>query len=292
MTSVAVEPAALKSNFNALARGLTLVENGHPGGLKLVREITPDPAVPVIGFTGSPGAGKSSLVNALTSLLAAQGKRIAILAVDPTSPFNFGSLLGDRIRMAEHFLSPSVFIRSVATRGALGGLSVKTFEMADVLRAAGFDFIFIETVGVGQSEVDIAGLADHTILLLAPGAGDEVQLIKSGIMEIAHTISINKADLPGAAALQAAVTRLLPAGSGVAVIETAMTGKGLDLLAERIVNYSGPPNARKNFLLAERAWRLIQSRRMQDMDRVDFQRRVADAAGEPGFNVYRFADGF
>src|SRR5690606_12306870 len=147
-----------------------------------------------IGITGPPGAGKSTLVNAITGHLVNEGKKIAILAVDPTSPFNFGSLLGDRIRMAQQFNNPNVYIRSLATRGALGGISAKTIEIVDLMKSADFDLILVETVGVGQSEVEIAGLADKTVVVLVPESGDEIQHIKSGLMEVAQGFVVNKAD--------------------------------------------------------------------------------------------------
>lgn len=186
-------------NYRVLARTLTLVENNITPADAILRDLDSWANVPVLGITGPPGAGKSTLVNAVTSHFVAKGMHIAILAIDPTSPFNFGALLGDRIRMAGQFNNPNVFIRSLATRGALGGISAKTIEMVDVLKAANFDLIIVETVGVGQSEVEIAGLADKTVVVLVPESGDEVQNIKSGLMEIADCFVINKADREGAA---------------------------------------------------------------------------------------------
>ena len=171
-------------DYKKLARELTMVENDLPGSDDLLKGLKLGNAL-VIGITGPPGAGKSTLVNAVINQLSVQGKQIAVLAVDPTSPFNLGSLLGDRVRMAEQFNKPNVFIRSLATRGSLGGLSGKTIEMCDVLKAADFDFIIVETVGVGQSEVEIAGLADVSVVVLVPESGDEIQNMKSGLMEIA-----------------------------------------------------------------------------------------------------------
>ena len=169
----------MQGDRKALARAITLVENDQEGYQEFLFAIPRENTVPVVGITGPPGAGKSTLINAVIRKLSAEGKDIAVVAVDPTSPFNYGSLLGDRLRMAEHFTNPSVFIRSLATRGSLGGLSEKIIEIVDVIRAAKFDMIIVETVGVGQSEVEIAGLADTTVVVVVPESGDEVQTLIS-----------------------------------------------------------------------------------------------------------------
>ncbi|MGB3074446.1 MAG: methylmalonyl Co-A mutase-associated GTPase MeaB, partial [Chitinophagales bacterium] len=180
-------------DIKSLARAITLVENDMKGSAELLEKIYVR-EIPLIGITGPPGAGKSSLVNALVHHLLKKNCKIGVVAVDPSSPFNFGSLLGDRIRLADHFNHPNVYIRSMATRGSLGGLSEKIMEVTDVMRAFPFDYIFIETVGVGQSEVEIAGLADTTIVVMVPEAGDEIQTMKAGLMEIADIFVVNKAD--------------------------------------------------------------------------------------------------
>jgi LAO/AO transport system kinase len=185
-------------NKRALARAISLIENDSEGYEQLLESLNFNKNIPIIGITGPPGAGKSTLINAFTKYLIDQNKKVAVIAVDPSSPFNKGSLMGDRIRMIEHFLNPNIFIRSMASRGSLGGLAPKIFEVADLLKAAQFDYIIIETVGVGQSEIEIASLADTTVLVLVPEGGDEIQIIKSGIMEIADVFVLNKSDRSGA----------------------------------------------------------------------------------------------
>jgi LAO/AO transport system kinase len=187
----------LSGDKKALARGISLVENDDPAGWELVREIYPRTGrARIIGFTGPPGVGKSTLIAALVKHARERGREIGVLSVDPSSPFTKGALLGDRIRLAEHFLDEGVYIRSMASRGALGGLSEATLQAVLLMDASGKDDILIETVGVGQAEVDIIDHADTIVLVLMPGSGDSVQALKAGIMEIPDVIVVNKADHP------------------------------------------------------------------------------------------------
>ncbi|WP_321477817.1 methylmalonyl Co-A mutase-associated GTPase MeaB [uncultured Paludibaculum sp.] len=193
----------LDGDPRALARACTLVENRSAQAADLLKSAFPHTGHAfTVGITGSPGAGKSTLTSALISELRRAGQRVAVVAVDPSSPFSGGAILGDRIRMACHHDDAGVFIRSMATRGALGGLAPTTHDLALLLDAAGFDWILIETVGVGQDEIDVARLAPATAVVLAPGMGDDVQAIKAGILEIADVFVLNKADQPGAARLE------------------------------------------------------------------------------------------
>ena len=278
-------------NFLGLARVLTLVENELSGSAELLRELMPL-ETPVIGITGPPGAGKSTLVNAMINQLSAAGKSIAVLAIDPTSPFNLGSLLGDRIRMSEQFNKPNVYIRSLATRGSLGGLSAKAIEMTDVLKSVGFDYILIETVGVGQSEVEIAGLADISLVVLVPESGDEIQNLKSGLMEIADIFIVNKSDREGADSFANNLKKLVHQRPlKIPVIKTvAHRSKGIEELLSAIKDHPLSENKHRSFLLTEKALKLIQHLRMKDIDKKQLQQDIVKASERPDFNLYRFVD--
>src|SRR6187431_2930411 len=187
----------VRGDKRALARGITLVESDDPAGWELVREVYPRTGkARIVGFTGPPGVGKSTLIGALTAELRKADRDVAVLSIDPSSPFTQGALLGDRIRLTEHFLDAGVFIRSMANRGALGGLSEAALQAALLIDASGKDDVFLETVGVGQAEVDIIDHADTVVLVLMPGSGDSIQALKAGIMEIPDVIVVNKADHP------------------------------------------------------------------------------------------------
>lgn len=286
-------------DFRALARCITIVENGLEGANEILASLSFSNLPPLVGITGPPGAGKSTLINALIGELTGQGKKVAVLAVDPTSPFNFGSLLGDRLRMNEHFNNPNVFIRSLATRGSLGGLSAKTIEISDLVRNAGFDMVIVETVGVGQSEIEIAGLADTTVLVLVPEAGDDVQALKSGIMEVADIFVVNKSDRPGAAGFAKNISELLHGRKAAAwnppvVKATAVKNEGIADLLRHIHAHDALhlDNERRSYLLAEKAWRLIAQIRMQDIDRKALREMIGKEYRKDGFNLYSFVNRF
>ncbi len=204
----------LNGDARAISRAATAIENRRPEALALLQELFPRTGrATVIGITGPPGAGKSTLADQMARTARLEGRRVGIIAVDPTSPFSGGAILGDRIRMQAHWNDPGVFIRSMASRGSMGGLAAATTDVALLLDAAGYDLVLVETVGVGQDEVEVARLADVTVVVLMPGMGDDVQAIKAGIMEIADIFVINKADRPGAASLEREIDAMLSLGT-------------------------------------------------------------------------------
>jgi LAO/AO transport system kinase len=225
----------------ALARAITLIESDDPAGWELVREVYPRTGrARIVGFTGPPGVGKSTLIGALTGELRKADRQVAVLSIDPSSPFTHGALLGDRIRLSDHFLDPGVFIRSMASRGALGGLSEAALQVALAMDAAGKDDVLIETVGVGQAEIDIVDHADTIVLALMPGSGDSIQALKAGVMEIPDVIVVNKADHPMTDTMVREVRGVLalshdPEGWKVPILRTeAARGEGVAELAEAI----------------------------------------------------------
>jgi LAO/AO transport system kinase len=225
----------------ALARAITLIESDDPAGWELVSEVYPRTGkARIIGFTGPPGVGKSTLIGALTGELRKAEREVAVLSIDPSSPFTRGALLGDRIRLTDHFLDPGVFIRSMASRGALGGLSEAALQVALIMDAAGKDDVLIETVGVGQAEIDIVDHADTIVLALMPGSGDSIQALKAGVMEIPDVIVVNKADHPMTDTMVREVRGVLalsqdPEGWKVPILRTeAARGEGIEELAQKI----------------------------------------------------------
>jgi LAO/AO transport system kinase len=233
----------LAGEKRALARGISLVEDEDPEGWSLVREVYPHTgAAEVVGFTGPPGAGKSTLIGSLVKHRRAAGRQVGVLSIDPSSPFRGGALLGDRIRLTEHFLDPGVFIRSMASRGALGGLAEAALQAALLMDASGKEDVFIETVGVGQAEVDVIDHADSIVLVLIPGSGDSIQALKAGIMEIPDIIVVNKADHPMTDTMVREIRTTLSLapqeGWRVPIVKAeAIHGRGIDELAEKLVEH-------------------------------------------------------
>ena len=283
----------------ALARCITLVENEWPGYEQLLQQLTFAKNTPVIGITGPPGAGKSTLIGALAGYITSLGKKLAIIAVDPSSPFNRGALMGDRLRMSDHYLNPNIFIRSMASRGSLGGLAPKIFEVADIIKASGFDYIIIETVGVGQSEVEIAALADTTVLALVPEAGDDIQTIKSGVMEIADVYVLNKADRDGANTFVKNLSMLAHTnahdGWEAPVIKTVATkNEGLVELLDAIEKHHqhGFNSHKKAHLMTEKALMLIRNLRTKDISFETIEQELQQLMNDKNFNLYQYVSKF
>src|SRR5881396_4214913 len=224
----------------ALARAITLVENSDPLAYELVRDVYPETGRAYgVGITGPPGVGKSSLISSLVRHVREDGKTVGVISVDPSSPFSQGALLGDRIRLSDHFLDPEVFIRSMGTRGHMGGLAEATLQSMLVLDAAGKDIVFLETVGTGQGEVEVISIADTVVLVLMPGSGDSIQALKAGIMEIPDVIAINKMDHPLAQTMVNEVQQVLSLGPSEGweppvILTEALRDEGVETLWEKI----------------------------------------------------------
>lgn len=279
-----------EGNVKAIARGISLIENEIQGYEEILQSL-PVSHIPVIGITGPPGAGKSTLTDALIGALIKSGKKVAVLCVDPSSPFNMGAVLGDRIRMSEWYNNPNVYIRSLATRGSLGGLHPKIIEITELLKAAPIDYIIVETVGVGQSEVEIAGLADVTTVVLVPEAGDEIQTMKAGLLEIADIFVVNKSDRPLADQL---VKNLVSMSSlkteKIPVLKTVAHQKeGVTELLTAILAHQQHPHQieKKIYLLAQRAWHLIQNKRMSNLKINELMLEIKTTYHNNQFNLYQ-----
>jgi LAO/AO transport system kinase len=283
----------VQGDVRALARAATLIENRRPDAEALLRELFPRTGrAMILGVTGAPGAGKSTLCDQLTERLRGEGKTVGVIAVDPTSPYTGGAILGDRIRMQRHHADAGVFIRSMATRGWLGGLAAATTEMTMLLDAAGFDVVLVETVGVGQDEVEIARLADVTLVVMVPGMGDDVQAIKAGIIEIADVFVINKADQPGADKLERELNSYLglshrPDGWSPKIVRTvASDGQGIGELLEAAREYHarGSSRTRAAEIWAARLREMLRERLIEKLPAQEFAaagREVAEHRRDP-----------
>jgi LAO/AO transport system kinase len=286
-----------QGDVKALARSISLVENEVPG-YELLLQSLPSNSKTVIGITGPPGAGKSTLTDLLIGAITQEGKKVGVLCIDPSSPFNLGALLGDRIRMSSWYNNPNVFIRSLATRGALGGLHPKIIEITDLIKIAPFDYIIIETVGIGQSEIDIVGLADITVVVVVPEAGDEIQTMKAGLMEIADIFVVNKADRPDADLFVSNLsTMLAPAfhskNTIIPIIKTVASAKqGIEELYAAILNQIDHPklNEKRSWLLAEKAYYLIGQKRMKGIDKNELKDKIAEEG--KNFNLYELINAY
>jgi LAO/AO transport system kinase len=285
----------------ALARAISMVENREPGSTGLLKALFPHTGkARILGLTGAPGAGKSTLVDQLARHYRGQNHSVGIVAVDPTSPYTGGAILGDRIRMQDHFSDPGIYIRSMATRGSLGGLARATADVATVLDASGRDLVMIETVGVGQDEIDIVRLADVTVVILVPGMGDDVQTIKAGIMEIADIFVINKSDRDGAErvereirAMQSLATRsdnwtppivktVASEGKGIDELDFAINSYEMYLKQENLVTKRNVQNWRERLIEMLRDAMLERARaHMADGEAAQFASQVADHRRDP-----------
>jgi len=287
-------------NIKALARSISLVENEQEGYEELLLSLRFQNSASIIGLTGPPGAGKSTLADALIGQMVGDGKKVAVLCVDPSSPFNLGAVLGDRIRMSEWYTHPQVFIRSLATRGSMGGLHPKIIEITELVKTAGFDFIIVETVGVGQSEIEIAGLADTTVVVVIPEAGDEIQTMKAGLMEIADIFVVNKSDRPDADNFVKNLRLMLaPAFHNhqyeIPVIKTVANMKqGIVELYTAIEKHLQLQitNNKKMWLLAEKAYYLIEKKKMSSVSKMDLRHEIEKASTQNNFNLYSFIESF
>jgi len=287
-----------EGNFLLLAKTISQIENKVEGTDAYLANLVPK-AIPIIGITGPPGAGKSTLIAGMVGEWIAAGKKVAVLSVDPSSPFHKGAILGDRIRMKDWYLHPQVFIRSFASRGHLGGLNSSMIELTTLLQAVGFDQIVLETVGVGQSEVEVASLADTTVVVLVPEAGDEVQMMKSGLMEVADLFVVNKSDRPDAQTFTNHIRQMMMENGLsedlVKVVATvASQGDGItDLIqaieAHQIANKALGLNQK---LIIAKVVQLIVVQKMRQLDLIKLEADLAVAITKEGFNIFSFTQNY
>ena len=287
-----------EGNFLLLAKTISQIENKVEGTDAYLAKLTPK-TIPIIGITGPPGAGKSTLIAGLVGEWIAAGKKVAVLSVDPSSPFHKGAILGDRIRMKDWYLHPQVFIRSLASRGHLGGLNSSMIELTTLLQSVGFDQIIVETVGVGQSEVEVASLADTTVVVLVPEAGDEVQMMKSGLMEVADIFVVNKSDRPDAQTFSNHIRQMMMENGIsedlVKVVTTiASQGLGMTDLIQAIdahqISNSLLGNNKK--IILTRAIQLIVAQKMRQVDLEKLEQDIELAITKESFNIFSFTQNY
>jgi LAO/AO transport system kinase len=281
-----------------LAKTISQIENKVEGTDAYLAQLFPK-AIPIIGITGPPGAGKSTLIAGLVGEWIAAGKKVAVLSVDPSSPFHKGAILGDRIRMKDWYLHPQVFIRSLASRGHLGGLNSSMIELTTLLQAVGFDQIILETVGVGQSEVEVASLADTTVVVFVPEAGDEIQMMKSGLMEVADIFVVNKSDRPDAQTFTNHIRQMIMENGLseelVKVVATiASQGVGITDLIQAIAAHqiTNTQLAAHHKLMTAKVIQLIVAQKMRQVDLVKLEQDLNAAVSKPGFNIFEFSQRF
>lgn len=280
-------------DVRSLARCISLAENDDADTFELLSALDPS-SKKIIGITGPPGAGKSTLVDALISEMVNRNEKVAVLCIDPSSPFHHGALLGDRVRMSEWYTHPSVFIRSLATRGSLGGLHPRIMEITELVKQSVYDHIIIETVGVGQSEIEITGLADVTVVVVVPEAGDEIQTMKAGLMEIADVFVVNKSDRPDADMfvknLRLMLSPSLAQDHSVPIIKTIASQKqGIKELYAAISERMNTQHTdQKAWLFTQRALHLIQRERMKDLDAEKIKEEIKELIANNSFHLYRF----
>lgn len=287
-----------EGNFLLLAKTISQIENKVEGTDSYLVQLAPRP-IPVVGITGPPGAGKSTLISALVGEWVAAGKKVAVLSVDPSSPFHKGAILGDRIRMKDWYLHPQVYIRSLASRGHLGGLNSSMIELTTLLQSVGFDRIVVETVGVGQSEVEVASLADTTVVVLVPEAGDEVQMMKSGLMEVADLFVVNKSDRPDATTFTNHIRQMMMengVSENLVKVIPAIASQGVGIvdliqaIAAHQMVHSAPGSKRK--LILAKAIQLIVAHKMRQINLVKMEQDLAEAIEKEGFNIFNFTHNY